>query len=127
MAAARGRHLVLDHGAGEAGLGVAADGALDVERVAVAGVGVADHRDRHRIADVTPLLDHLGVGDQPGIRQAEPRGGDRESAHEADAEAGPLDHAGGQRVVAGRGDQQARLGDQRAQAKITVPAAQDFD
>ena len=45
VAAALRRHLVFDHHRGEPGARVALHRALDVDRVAEAGVAVADHRD----------------------------------------------------------------------------------
>ena len=102
MTAALRRQLVFNHGAGEAGLGIALDSAFDVERVAIAGIGIADHGDRSCVTDIAPLLDHFGIGDQAGIGQAEPRRGNREAAHEACLEAGAFNHPGRQGIETGR-------------------------
>ncbi len=107
VAAALGPDLVLDHDRGEASLRVAAHAAFRVHRVAVAGVGVADHRDRHRGADVAPLIEHLTVGNEPGVGQAEARRRDRVAAHEGEREAGRLDEPRRKRVEAARHDQRA--------------------
>ena len=62
--------LILDHHAGGAGAGILDHRALDVERVAVAGVAVADQRDlAGGGAAVAQAVEHLGERDQPGVRQ----------------------------------------------------------
>jgi hypothetical protein len=96
--AALRRHLILDHRAGKARPGIAADRAPHVGGVAEAGIGVADHRDLDRLANVPPLVEHLGVGDHPGIGSRQPRSRDTEPAHEGQRKARPLDQPRGERV-----------------------------
>ena len=86
MAAALRPDLVLDHGAGEPRLRIAADGASDIDGIAVPGIGVAEHRQVRRLADVASLVHDLAVGDQPRVRHAQTGGRDRESAHEGGIE-----------------------------------------
>ena len=67
--------LILDHHAGRAGAGIFDHRALDVERIAVAGVAVADQRDlAGGGAAIAQAVEHLRKRDQPGVRQAEARG-----------------------------------------------------
>jgi hypothetical protein len=108
-------HLVLEVDAGHPGLLVLADRAHDVDRVAVAGVRVGDHRDVHRADDPAGVVDHLGAGEQAHVRAADQRGGGAEPGHVDGVEAGLLDQPGGQRVVGAGGDQRVRRGQQRAQ------------
>ena len=88
-AAALRKALVLDHDRGEPRPRVARHRPLDVDRVAVPGVSVADDRDRHRLADVSPLAEHLPERDEPRVGSADPGRGDREAAHEGDGETRP--------------------------------------
>ena len=63
--------LILDHHAGGAGPGIFDHRALDVERVAIAGVAVADHRDLSGAGTaVAQAVQHLSKRNQPGVRQA---------------------------------------------------------
>jgi hypothetical protein len=117
VSAALRRELVLDHRAREAGLRVAGDRAAHVHRVAVAGVGVADHRDRDRRADVPALIEHLAVGDQLRIRRADPSRRHREAAHEGEAEPGALDELRRERVEATRHHVEPGLVEERAEAR----------
>jgi hypothetical protein len=109
MAAAFRRKLVFDHRAGKAGLGIAADSAFDVERVAVTGVRVADHGNRHGVADIAPLFEHLRIGNQPRIRHTQPCRRDSEAAHKTRPEPGAFDDPGRQRVETGRRQDDARF------------------
>ena len=109
QAAAFGQCLVLDHDAGEAGIGVARHRAFDVDGVAVAGVAIADHRDGHGGTDVAALVEHLGVGNEPGVGQAETRRRHRQAAHEGQRITGPGNDAGRDGVVTARQDDQARF------------------
>ena len=115
-AAALGQALVLDHHRGEAGPGIARHRALDVERIAVAGVTVSDHRNRHRRADVPPLVEHLAERDQAGVGGGDPCGGDRQAAHEGNREPGPLHDARADRVMASGQNDQAGLGQKLSQS-----------
>ena len=49
--------------------------AIDVHRIAVAGVRVAHQRDVHRIGDVPHVLDHLGHSEQSNVRKPARRRG----------------------------------------------------
>ena len=53
------------------------NGALNVKRVPVAGVGIADHRNTHRVRDVFGVGHHLGHRQQAHIRKALLGGGAR--------------------------------------------------
>jgi hypothetical protein len=67
--------LVFDHHGGGTGAGILDDRALDVERVAIAGIAVADQRDfRCGAGAVAHAVQHLGERDQPGVRQRETGG-----------------------------------------------------
>ena len=74
VAAALRPHLVLEEEARRAGLLPELDGAGDVERVAVAGVGIDDHR-RLGAGGAHPRRGrgHLGLREVPDVRQAEQR------------------------------------------------------
>ncbi len=52
MAALLGEGLVLEMEGGDADALEGAGGALRGERVAVAGIGIGDHRDAHRLDDL---------------------------------------------------------------------------
>ncbi len=92
------RHLVLDVEGGDPGLFVFPDRADHVERVAVAGVGIGDHRDSHRL-DRQPDKAHvlrerqqaeIGIAVRPRIA----------AAGQVDRlEAGLLDEPRGERVI----------------------------
>jgi hypothetical protein len=62
-----GHHLVLELDAGDPGLLVELHGADDVERVAVAGVGVGDDRDVDGGGDPAGVVHHLRTGEQPDV------------------------------------------------------------
>ena len=115
-AAALRKALVLDHHRGEPRPRVARHRPLDVDRVAVAGVPVADDRDRHRGADVAPLVEHLPERDEPRVGGADPGRGDRETAHEGDGKSGPLHDPGTDRVVAAGEHHEAGLGEEASQS-----------
>ena len=66
--------LILDHHRGGAGTGIFDHGALHIQRVAVAGVAVANQRNFcGRVAAIAHTVEHLGERDKAGIGQAEPR------------------------------------------------------
>ena len=98
VAAALRPDLVLDVDAGHAGALELAHRAPRVDRVAVAVVGVDDHRNAHRLGDVARVLDHLGHRHQPdvGIPAAHRRA---RAGHHAQRVAHLLDDPGGQAVV----------------------------
>ena len=94
VAAALGRELILDHRAGEPRRCVAAHGALGIHRVAVARIGIANHGQRNRLADIAALIDHFPVGDEACIGEGEASGAHREAAHESELEARALNQPG---------------------------------
>ena len=98
VAALLGGHLVLDVDPGDPGRLVGADGADHVQRVAVAGVGVGDHRDVDAVGDPPGAGGHLGHGQQANVRPPDrPRRG-AEPGHVHGREPGLLHEPGGQRV-----------------------------
>ncbi len=100
-----GPDLILEEAAGRAGRDQLSDRAVDVQRIAVAGVGVDDDRDRHAHGDPPRPLDHLGLREQPQIGLADRRGGHRVAGDEAHGKAAALAKPGGKRVEdAGEGD-----------------------
>ena len=115
MAAALGHHLIFEHDAGKAGAGVALHGALDIERVAKAGVAIADQRDRDRRAKIAALIEQFPIGNQAGIRQTKAGGRYGKAAHERDWETGLFDQLRGQGIMAAGHEQQTGLGEQGAQ------------
>ena len=97
--------LVLQEAAGRAGGDQLVDGAVDVERIAVAGVGVDDDRDRDAHADPPGAVDHLGLGQQAHVGLADGGGGDRVAGDEGHREADALGDPRRERVEdAGEGD-----------------------
>jgi hypothetical protein len=52
------------------------------------------------LTDGAPLIEHLGDGDQAGIGQGQPRGGDGKAAHEGQRKAGLRDQARRERIEA---------------------------
>jgi hypothetical protein len=115
VAAALRGELVFDHQGRKTRLRVALDAALDVERIAIAGVGVADHGNRYCGTDVAALVEHFRVADEPGIGNREPRRRDRKPAHEGQWKTRSFDQAGGKGVEAARHRDDAGLCEQRAQ------------
>ncbi|MCY1533941.1 hypothetical protein D9M68_692950 [compost metagenome] len=107
---------VLDGQRGDAGALQFHHRAHGVQRVAVAVVGVGDHRQAGDAADAGGLLDEFAEGDQGEVRRRQDlQGGDR-AAEDADFEAEVggdarghrIEHRGG--VVAGMGIQQRAKG-----------------
>ncbi len=105
MAAALGKVLVLELDRGGAGALELAHGAHDVERIAVAGVGI-DHEMRiDAVADQRQRLRHLGHGDEADVGPAEPGVGDRGAGDIERREARLRGDQRGERIVhAGRHD-----------------------
>ena len=94
-----------------------------VDRVAVAGVGVGDHRDVDRLGDPSGVVDHLRKRHQPDVGAAETRCGAAETGHVRSREPGLLDQPRSQRVVAARS--QHHLAGLEALAQTTARAASD--
>ena len=115
MAAALGEVLVLELDRGGAGALELADGAMDVQRVAVAGVGVDDQVRGHAVADQRQRLGHLGHGDEPDVRPAEPRVGDGGAGDVERLEAGLRRDQRGERVIDARRHHDGLLGEAGAQ------------
>ena len=89
MAAALGKLLVLELDRAGAGALEQPHGALDVERVAVAGVGVDDQMGVDAVADQRDGVDDLAHGDEADVGAAEPRVGDRRAGDIERLEARP--------------------------------------
>ena len=105
MAAALGPDLVFQKTASGAGVDELLDGAVGVEGIAVAGVGIYEHGDLDALADAARLGDDLGLGQQAEVGFAEGGGGDGVARHEAHRTAGALGDAGGEGVEqAGEGE-----------------------
>jgi hypothetical protein len=111
VAAALGPHLVLDMDAGHPGALELAHRARGVEGVAVAVVGVDDHRDAHRLGDVARVLHHLRHGDQADVRIAAAHGS-AGAGHHAQRIADLLDDPRAQAVVGAAAEDDARRGQQ---------------
>ena len=92
MAAFLREDLVLDVHGGDAAPFVFAHRAHHVELVAVAGVGIGDHRQADRARDPAGVVDHLGHAWQAVVGIAERRRG-AGAGHVDGSEAGVLDHA----------------------------------
>ena len=88
MAAALGKALILDLDRVRAGLLEQPHRALDVERIAIAVVGIDDQIGVDPIADQRNRFDHLGDADQPDVRPPQPRIGDRSTRNIERMEAG---------------------------------------
>jgi hypothetical protein len=69
-AALLGKHLVFQVNGRHASRLVLANRAVHVQRVAVAGVGVANHRDVDGVSNVFRVGHHLGHGDQANVGKA---------------------------------------------------------
>ena len=112
------RHdLVLELDAGDAGLLVELHGPDDVDRVAVSGVGVGDHRHVDGGHDPAGVVDHLRAREQSHVGAADQRRRRPEAGHVDDVEAGLLDEPGRQGVV-GAGSHDRGAGRQQlAQAR----------
>ena len=108
--------LVLDVEPGDAALLVLAHGPRHVELVAVAGIGVGDHRDFHRGGEAAGVVRHLAHGEEAVIGVAERRGG-AGAGHVHGGKAGLLDGARADAVVSAGRDQQAVLREQPAQSR----------
>ena len=77
MAAAFGESLVFDLDHRGPGALKVTHGALGVERIAKARVGIDDDRDVHPVGDVGQGLRHFGGGRQADVRAAQAGIGDR--------------------------------------------------
>ncbi len=111
------RDLVLDQDGGGAGAAVGAHGALHVHGVAVAVIAVGQHqRLRRRAAHHVEGVEHLREGDEVEIGSAEPAGGDAGARQEGRLEAGAGGELGAEPVPDGRHDDEAGLGEERAQS-----------
>ena len=121
MAAFLRRDLVLDMKPGDPGFLVLAHGADDIDRVAVAGIGVGDDRDRYRLdrqPDKADIFDHRQqpeIGVAAGARVAAAGQVNR-------GEPGLLDKPRRQRVVGARHHRIAASGDQPPQRLARVHA-----
>ena len=107
--------LVLELDRGDAGLLVAPHRAAHVEQPAVAGVRVGDHRRARELGDALDALDHLGVGREPRVRQAERRGDEAESGDVGRVDRVLVQHVGRDQVEDPRGDEASAPGEEGAQ------------
>ena len=117
VAAALGRHLVLDVQRGDAGRRVLAHRAHDVERVAVAVVGVGDHRHADGLHEPPRVVGHLGEREQPDVGAPEQRRRRAEAGHVDGREAGALDEPRRQRVVGAGREHRLGPGEQLTEAR----------
>ena len=108
MAAALGEVLVLELDGVGAGALEQTHGALDIERIAVAGVGVDDEMRADAVADQRQRLDHLAHADEADVGPAEPRVGDGRAGDVERLEAGLLGDQRRQRIVDAGRDQDRR-------------------
>ena len=108
MAAALGKILILDLDGIGAGALEQAHRALDIERIAVAGVGIDNEMGRDAVADQRDCIDHLGHADQADVGPAEPRIGDGRAGDIERLETGLFGDQRGKRVVDARRDQDRR-------------------
>jgi hypothetical protein len=92
-------HLILEEAARGARLHELADGALDVGRVAVAGVRVDHDGDVHRGAHAPGRVQHLGLRDEPDVGPPETRRGEGVAGEEHRVESGADRQDGAQRIV----------------------------
>ncbi len=100
MAAAFGSELILDHDGTESGTRIHLHRTPHIQRVAVTGIAIADHRDWRRRADVTALVEHLAKRDEASVRGANAGSRNREPRHEAEFESSVADHLGAQCIPA---------------------------
>jgi hypothetical protein len=113
--AALGARLIFDLHRGGAVALEQANGALDVERVAVAGVGVDHQVERAALVDVGQGLRDLGEAHQTDVRTTEPAVCDARPGEVRGVEAGLLGDHGPKRVVDAGRDHDGRAGETRGQ------------
>ena len=99
MTAALGKHLVLQDDAGGARVFERLDAAHDVVQIAVTGVAVGNHRDRHALRHTPDRVGHLLHAQKIQIRQPIEAGAGAEAADEDRFESRLFDQHGGQHIV----------------------------
>ncbi len=119
--AALGIALVLDLQRGGAGAFVDPHGALGVQRVAEAVVGVDDHRQVGAVADQRHRVGHLRERGQADIGPAQPGIGDRGAGEIQRLEPRVRRKRGGQRVVDARRDEDTLLMEAGGEAHEPAP------
>jgi hypothetical protein len=102
MAATFGEVLILNLDGTGAGAFQKAHGALDVERVAVAGVGVDDEMSADPVADERDRLHDFVHADEADVGPPEPRIGNAGAGDVQRLEAGAFGNKGGERIVNAR-------------------------
>ena len=117
------RHLVLEVEPRDAGLLVLPHRAHDVERVAVARVGVGDERDADGGREVSRVIRHLGQPGETQIGESEPRGGRPVARHVDGGESRALDESGRDAVVGARHHESTACLDERAELAAAGHAA----
>ena len=118
MAAALGEILILELDGVGAGAFEQAHRTLDVERIAITGVGVDHEMSADPVADQADGIDHLAQADEADVGPAEPRIGDGRARDVHRLEAGLLGDQRGQRIVDARRDQDGRTRQARAQGVL---------
>ena len=91
--------------------------ALNVQRIAVAGVGVDDQRRRDAVADQSQRIRHFRQGHEADIGTSEPRVGDARAGDVERLEAGVGGERGGQGIVDAGRDHDAALRDARLERR----------
>ena len=111
MAAALRKILVLDLDRVGAGALEQADGALDIEGIAVAGVGIDDQMCAHAVADQRDGFHHLAHAHQADVGPAEPGIGDAGARDVKRVEPGLLCDQRCERVIDAGRDEDRRAGE----------------
>ena len=99
VAAALGRHLILDEHAGQPGALIGAHGARHIDDIAKAGVAIAEQRQCRGIANAGVEIGHLGHGQLAGVGSAQQCCGGRIAAGGQRGEPGLFGNAGAQSIV----------------------------
>jgi hypothetical protein len=126
MPAALRRHLVLEMERRHPGRLVLADCAHDVERVAVAVVGVGDHGDADGLHETAGVVDHLAERQQPDVGASQERRRGAVAGHVHGFEARLLDQPRRQRVVGAGRDDGVRACEQLAEASRAAVVLRDL-
>ena len=101
MAATFGKLLIFELHGRRAGCFEFDDGSFDVHRLAEAGVGIDDQRQRRPACDPRRLVDQLAEGEQADVGQSQRPGRKRGSREVSGLEARSFDEPRRQRVESG--------------------------
>ena len=110
MAAAFGEILILDLDGVGAGAFQKAHGALHIERIAIAGIGIDDQMSVDAVTDQRHRLHHFAHADETDIRPSEPRIGNAGAGYVERVKARTFGNERGQRVINAGSDQDRRDG-----------------